>query len=79
MLASELDVDMILLDEKAGRNAAMRIQLKPVGVIGVLLEAKQKCLIDIIQPHLDSLREIAGFRISDSLYFHTLTLANEKI
>ena len=79
VLASELDVDMILLDEKAGRNAAMRIQLKPVGVIGVLLEAKQKCLIDIIQPHLDSLREIAGFRISDSLYFHTLTLANEKI
>ena len=76
--ASELEADMVLLDEKDGRNAAFRINLKPVGVIGVLLEAKQKCLIEIIRPHLDSLRHIAGFRISDSLYFHALKLANEK-
>ena len=57
----------------------MRIKLKPVGVIGVLLEAKQKSFIEIIRPHLDSLREVAGFRIGDPLYFHALALANEKI
>ncbi len=78
VLASELEADMILLDEKEGRSAALRIKLKPLGVIGILLEAKQKCLIDIIRPHLDSLRQIAGFRISDPLYFHALSLANEK-
>ena len=33
VLASELEADMILLDEKYGRNAALRIKLKPLGVI----------------------------------------------
>lgn len=78
VLASELEADMILLDEKEGRRAATRINLKPVGVIGVLLEAKSKSFIKTIKPHLDSLRQIAGFRISDSLYIHALNLANEN-
>jgi uncharacterized protein len=78
VLASELEADMILLDEKEGRRAATRINLKPVGVIGLLLEAKTKNCIKTIKPHLDSLRQIAGFRISAPLYIHALDLANEK-
>lgn len=78
VLASELEADMILLDEKEGRSAAKRIGLKPIGVIGVLLEAKSKNFVKTIRPHLDSLRQIAGFRISTNLYLHSLDLANEK-
>ncbi len=78
VLASELGSDMILLDEKEGRSAAKRIHLKPMGVIGVLLEAKSKNLVKAIRPHLDSLRQIAGFRMSEPLYLYSLELANEK-
>lgn len=78
VLASELCSDMILLDEKEGRLAAKRIKLKPVGIIGILLEAKSKNFIKTIKPHLNSLRQIAGFRISEPLYIHSLNLANEK-
>jgi uncharacterized protein len=78
VLALELKADIVLLDEKEGRNAAKRLRLKPLGVIGVLLEAKQKGIIRLVRPHLDSLRETAGFRIKDSLYFHALKLADEQ-
>ena len=77
-MASELKADMILLDEKEGRSAAKRINLKPVGVIGILLEAKSKHFIKDIKPHLDSLIQVAGFHLSDPLYRHSLDLANEK-
>ncbi len=41
VLASELEADMILLDEREGRSAARRVRLKPLGVVGILLEAKK--------------------------------------
>jgi len=78
VLASELEADSILLDEKEGRNIARRANLKPLGVIGVLLEAKNKNFIKVISPYLDSLRQIAGFRIGDPLYRYALKLADEK-
>lgn len=78
VLALELGADMILLDEKEGRNTAQRMQLKPVGVIGVLLEAKKNGLLNSVRPHLDALRQISGFRIKTSLYLHALELACEK-
>jgi len=77
VLALELGADMILLDEKEGRNTARRMKLKPVGVIGVLLEAKRKVL-NAVRPYLDSLWQIAGFRIDESLYLHALKLADEN-
>jgi predicted nucleic acid-binding protein len=44
----------------------------------VLLEAKNKNFIKVISPYLDSLRQIAGFRIGDPLYRYALKLADEK-
>ena len=77
VLALELGANMILLDEKEGRNVAQRMDLKPVGVIGVLLEAQKKGVLRCVRPHLDSLRQIAGFRIAEPLYIHALNLAGE--
>jgi hypothetical protein len=76
-LALELKADIILLDENDGRNAARRFNLKPVGVIGILLEAKKKHRIELIRPHLDALRQIAGFRLSKGVYMYALELADE--
>lgn len=77
-LALEQNADLLLLDEREGRHAAHRLGLQVVGVVGILLEAKARHLIGKIQPHLDALRQTAGFYLSDSLYKHALALANES-
>ncbi|WP_446009346.1 DUF3368 domain-containing protein [Candidatus Electrothrix sp.] len=78
-LAVELRADLVLLDEKEGRNVAAHFGLRPVGIIGVLLEAKKKGLTTELRPHLDALRNEAGFYLSDRLYLHALALAGEIV
>lgn len=77
-LALELEADLILLDEREGRHAAQRMGLRVVGVVGVLLEAKANDAVGAIRPLLDGLRQTAGFYLSESLYEHALTLADES-
>jgi len=77
-LALELGADLVLLDEKEGRRAAKRLGLSVVGVVGILLEAKTKGAVDAIRPHLDALRQTAGFYLSESLYKYALALAGES-
>lgn len=76
-LALELEADLVLLDERDGRYAAQRFGLEVVGVLGILLEAKSKGFISHIKPHLDALRQKAGFYIHDKLYQQILALAEE--
>ena len=77
LLALELSADLILMDERLGRSVAKQVGLKVTGVIGILLEAKEKKLIDEVRPILNSLRTEAGFRIAKSLYEQTLRIAQE--
>jgi uncharacterized protein len=77
VLALELEADLILLDERDGRNAARRLGLQVVGVLGVLLEAKATGLITAVRPHIDDLRQDAGFYVSNSVYRSVLHLAQE--
>jgi predicted nucleic acid-binding protein len=77
-LAKELGADLILLDEKEGRHTADRLGLHVVGTVGVLLEAKAKGTLSSVRPHLDALRQTAGFYLSDSLYQSILVLAGES-
>ena len=65
-LAVEHDARLILLDEKKGRRRAKEIGLKVKGIVGILLEAKQKGLIDDIKPLLIQLRA-NGMRLSESI------------
>ncbi|MBN1135141.1 MAG: DUF3368 domain-containing protein [Anaerolineae bacterium] len=77
VLAVELGADLVLLDEKEGRHVAERLGLKVVGVGGILLEAKAAGAISAVRPHLDALRQAAGFYLSNSVYRHLLALADE--
>lgn len=77
VVALESQADILLMDERLGRETAQHLGLRCVGLIGVLVEAKSKQLIPLIQPHLDLLRLQAGFRISESLYRRVLDDANE--
>jgi predicted nucleic acid-binding protein len=77
-LALELEADLVLLDEREGRHAAQRLDLRTVGVVGILLEARASGAVDTVRPHLDALRQSAGFYLSASLYRHALMLAGEN-
>ena len=76
-LALELGADLVLLDEREGRRHAQRLGLKVLGVVGILLAGKSRDLLPEVRPHLDALREVAGFHLSSSLCQMALELAGE--
>ncbi|MEC4991340.1 MAG: DUF3368 domain-containing protein [Oscillatoria sp. PMC 1068.18] len=76
-LALELQADDLLIDERLGRQEAMRLGLSIIGILGVLLVAKQRNLILQVQPVMDGLIDQAGFRVSAELYQRVLAVAQE--
>jgi len=78
-LAIELKADLVLLDEQEGRHAAIRLGLRPLGVLGMLLQAKRLGMIAEIRSLLDALRERAGFFLGEGLYGQVLEQAGEKV
>jgi predicted nucleic acid-binding protein len=77
-LALELQADDLLIDERLGRQEAVRLGLSIIGILGILLVAKQKSLILQVQPVMDALINQAGFRVSLQLYQRVLVLAQER-
>ncbi|MUV50269.1 DUF3368 domain-containing protein [Haloarcula sp. CBA1122] len=73
--AIEHDADLILLDEKDGRQVARRHSLTVTGVIGILLRGANVGDIEL-KHELDALRD-AGFWISDELYSKVLSEVTE--
>ena len=71
-LTIETKAELLLMDERLGRETACHLGLRYTGLIGVLIEAKHKGLISKVKPHLDALRDMAGFRVSDALYIRVL-------
>jgi uncharacterized protein len=76
-LALELQADDLLIDERLGRQEAIRLGLSIIGILGILLMAKQRSLIPQVQPVMDALINQAGFRVSPQLYQRLLALAQE--
>jgi predicted nucleic acid-binding protein len=76
-LALELRADLVLLDEQEGRHAAIRLGLRPFGVLAILLRAKSRGKIREVQSSLDALRRQAGFFLGDVLYRQILEEAGE--
>ncbi|MEI2420586.1 DUF3368 domain-containing protein, partial [Arthrospira platensis SPKY2] len=60
------------IDERIGRAAAQHFNLDVIGVIGILILAKQKGILSEIKTSLDSLRQAAGFYIAEPLYQRVL-------
>ncbi|MBO0936317.1 DUF3368 domain-containing protein [Fibrella sp. HMF5335] len=77
-LAVELRADYLIIDELKGRHEAELLGLRIVGLLGVLIQAKQAGYIVAVEPLLMDLRAKAGFRIHPTLYKCVLQLAGES-
>lgn len=77
VLIKELKAELLLIDERRGWRIANSLGIKTLGVLGILLLAKQKGLISYIRPLLDDLQDKAGFFIRASLRREVLKLAGE--
>lgn len=67
VLAKEHQADYLLIDERLGTSIALTEGLQTIGLIGVLIKAKEIGLITAIQPILNDLENKAGFWISKKL------------
>lgn len=76
-LAVEIRADAILLDERRGREVAIQLGLRTIGILGVLLQGKSAGFLPSVRPVLDALQRDAGFWISESLRRHVLEVAGE--
>lgn len=76
-LALQLKIETILMDERDGRSIAKSMGLNPIGVIGILIRAKQNRSINSVKHMLNKLKDDAGFYITDSLYQNILSEIGE--
>lgn len=77
VLATELNADLIILDEKLGRFHAKHADLKVTGTIGILIKAKSEGLIEKLEPMLNELRDKEVW-ISEKLKREILKKAGEE-
>ena len=76
VLANEINADLVIIDEKAGREYAEHFGIKLTGTIGVLLKAKELGIINKIEPLLTKMKE-NGIWISQKFINKVLEIANE--
>lgn len=77
VLALEMKADLLLMDERLGRETAEHLGIRCLGLIGVLTEAKNRKLIEQVKPLVLALRDLAGFRISQALFDRVMVDLNE--
>jgi uncharacterized protein len=78
VLAKEQNADLLIIDEIKGRKVAQKLNIPIIGLIGILVQAKEQNVVRHIKPILTELQQNAGFWISKDLYQTALKLANEE-
>jgi predicted nucleic acid-binding protein len=76
-LAIERGIADVLIDESYGRAAALALGLHVSGLLGVLIEGKQRQFFPALRPLLDSLAAGARFWMHPRLREQVLRLAGE--
>jgi predicted nucleic acid-binding protein len=77
VLYKAVNADYLLIDDKRGRKVAQINQIKVVGSLGVLIQAKKAGLIDQVKPHLDQISESQIF-MAPALVSAVLAMAGEQ-
>jgi predicted nucleic acid-binding protein len=65
ILAKEMAADYLLIDESVGRQIAIREGVNVIGLLGVLLEGKERGHILSVREATTDLETIAGFRVAE--------------
>lgn len=78
VLARQLRADLLLMDEALGRRVAMQEHLPVIGLVGVLLLAKEQGLLDSLGMIFAELEAKAGFFLSQHLKQRVLQEAGES-
>jgi uncharacterized protein len=76
-LALELHVSEVLVDEASARREAVRLGIRPTGVLAVLVKAKAEGLIPLVGPLIVQLQEKIRFRLSQQVRDDVLRQAGE--
>ena len=76
-LAVQLSAELLLLDERKARQIAIGLGIPITGVLGTLVEAKQRGLITSVKLVADEIRDAIDFRISASVYEQVLRSLGE--
>lgn len=77
VLARESNADILLMDELNGRRVAVREGVPIIGLMGVLIKAKNEGLVVSIRPLIEKLETEADFRLSAEFKQSTLRRAHE--
>jgi predicted nucleic acid-binding protein len=76
-LGLEVKADVLLMDERRGRRLAQSLGLKVIGILGILLLARQNHLLIEAKPLLDRMMQESDFRVSARLYKAFLQAVDE--
>lgn len=76
-LAVHLHADAVLMDESEGRAVAQACGLRTIGILGILMQARQAGYLTALRPVIDDLRSQARFRLSDALVNEVLAACGE--
>jgi len=76
VVAKELKLTDVVIDEKAARRFAETMLLQSIGIIGILIISKKRGKIEELKKYLDLLIK-CNYRISKKLYENALRKAEE--
>ena len=77
VVAKETHADLLLIDERLGRQVAAREGVPISGLVGVLLDAKRQNLIGSVREVVAQLESLAGFRLSEAVKLEAFFEAGE--
>ena len=76
-LAEELNAQLIIIDERLGTQIAREKGLNTIGLLGLLIKAKEKSILDAVKPLVEELEGV-GFWIGRKLKARILELTDEE-
>jgi uncharacterized protein len=76
-LAKEINADLLLTDDLKARGVAARLNVKSVGLLGLLIRAKQRGHISSVREAIGILETRGRLYVSDAVKAEALRLAHE--